>query len=131
MTWFLFHFVYSEDVKRKEKNFYIIILIQMTITLSDLEIGSLDLNYIERLEERTWLSRYDVDLSDYINLDSQCPNFDLTNGIIYWLMSEYIENSEASEEDKELLRDNIYLNCLDSRIDCSLEDLESEEGKDL
>ena len=103
----------------------------MTITLSDLEIGSLDLAYIERLEERTWLSRYDVDLSDYINLDSQCPSFDLTNGIIYWLMSEYIENSEASEEDKETMRDNIYLNCLDSWIDCRIEDLESEEGKEV
>ena len=46
-------------------------------------------------------------------------------------MSEYIENSEASEEDKETMRDNIYLNCLDSWIDCRIEDLESEEGKEV
>ena len=98
------------------------------LTLADFEIKALDEAYIERLEMSFDVSRYDVDLSDIFR-NGQIP--DITNHIIYKLLYNIISDNVDDEDDRQIMIESIYTNCLDSWIDCNDYDLRTKKAKKL
>ena len=94
-------------------------------TYSDLQIQSLDLDFIEKLSES-------LDL-DYTSIEIDV-NWDITNQIIYWLYETYINNLDLPSYAKTELIDSIYTNYIDSWLDIDIQefikDNELEEFKE-
>lgn len=82
----------------------------------------MDMDYIERISESTWVDYYDAEL---YSLESEHPC--IANDIIYYIITQAIYNLDVSEESKDKLIDNIYCNCLDSWIDIDADKFPKKE----
>jgi len=92
--------------------------------------AKLDQLFIEELSSTLNVDYYDAEINMHNNAD-------VTNDIIDYIYTEAIEQLQISEENKEYLKDNIYLNCLDSGINIPLEEVDdffaeaTEEEKEI
>lgn len=94
----------------------------------DLVIGSIDMDYINKLSEALDVDYYDCELYNINDMDSAS----LTNTLIEYIIMCWIIKLEIRESLKDLLIDNIYLNCFDSWIYIELDKLNAnEEEKEI
>lgn len=80
-----------------------------TPTYSDIMIGSLDKQYIDRIADETGIDETQAPL---YSLESERPC--IANDIIYYIISEAVQALDISQESKDILNDRIYTNCIDS-----------------
>ena len=86
----------------------------------DLVIWSIDQHYLDELSDIHNIDYYDADI--YINKDS--GNANITNQLFNYVLTEAVNNLDISEDNKELLQERIYCNCLDSWFDISSNDVD-------
>ena len=90
----------------------------------ELQIASLDENYLNELTDTRWVDRTDVDFDrDWTWL--------ITNAIIRAVFIEIVLKNIENENDSRKLIDSIYTNCLDSRFDIDENELETQQAKDF
>lgn len=94
----------------------------LTMKYYDLEIASLDLEYIEELADAYWIDRRDLEIDVY---------WDVTNSILFALLCKIAENEVEDYEDRTKIQASIYTNCLDSGYDILDDDLETEQAKEF
>ena len=101
-----------------------------TITYSDLQIGSLDQQFIDKL-----MDKYDINYDDLdITYVFECDRFDsamLTNAIIHEIMRQIILDNVENQDDIFDLEESIYTNCIDSHYDIDPEKLRTEDAKEV
>ena len=100
------------------------------ITYWDLFIAPLDQNYIDSL-----IDKYDIDCSQlditYVFERDEFSTAMLTNAIIHEIMREIIIQNVEDQDDIFMLEENIYTNCIDSHFNVWLNELNSQQAKDL
>lgn len=96
-------------------------------TYNDFIIGVSDQEFIDELLEKYNIREGDIELL----LDWEMYWARFTNAVIYWIMIEIVNKKVENYDDKIKLIDSIYTNCLDSWFDIDIDELESQEAKDL
>lgn len=96
-------------------------------TYNDFIIGVSDQEFIDELLEKYNIREWDIELL----LDWEMYWARFTNAVIYWIMVEIVNKNVENYDDKIKLIDSIYTNCLDSRFDIDIDDLKTQEAKDL
>ena len=116
-------------VKRIEKRLFIFLKLDkmLTWTYNDFIIGVSDQEFIDELLEKYNIREWDVELM----LDWEMYWARFTNAVIYWIMVEIVNKNVENYDDKIKLIDSIYTNCLDSFFDIDVDELETQEAKDL
>ena len=88
----------------------------------DITIWSLDQEYIDRISDLYDIDYYDAD----VYLDEDLNNASITNQLIYYILTEAVNNLDISDKNKEFLQDKIYCNCLDSWFNFYSDDVYDE-----
>ena len=96
-------------------------------TYWDLIIAKNDQEFIDELMEKYNIREWDIELM--LDWDMYWARF--TNAVIFWIMVEIVNNNVENYDDKIKLIDSIYTNCLDSFFDIDVDELETQEAKDL
>lgn len=96
-------------------------------TYGDFIISSSDQEFIDELLEKYNIRECDIELL----LDWELDSARFTNAVIYWIMVEIVNKNVENYGDKIKLIDSIYTNCLDSWFDIDIDDLKTQEAKDL
>lgn len=97
-------------------------------TYNDFIIGVSDQEFIDELLEKYDIREWDVELM----LDGDMwYGARFTNAVIYWIMVEIVNKNVENYDDKIKLIDSIYTNCIDSFFDIDVDELETQEAKDL
>lgn len=82
----------------------------------DLKIWSIDQKYINRIAKK-----YDI---DYWKAKIYKNHWLIANQIIYYILTEAVNNLYISDDNKNYLISKIYCNCVDSWYDISSEDVD-------
>lgn len=85
-------------------------------TYGDIHIWSLDLAYIERLENEFDVDTWDAELYSLENW------WVIANDIIYHIQVEAVNGLDIPQKYKDVLLENIYTNCIDSGFNVNIED---------
>lgn len=97
-------------------------------TYNDFIIGAPDQEFINELLEKYNIREGDIELM----LDGDMwYGARFTNAVIYWIMVEIVNKNVDDYEDKIKLIDSIFVNCTDSLFDINIDDLETQEAKEL
>lgn len=96
-------------------------------TYWDLIIAKNDQEFIDELMEKYNIREWDIELM--LDWDMYWARF--TNAVIFWIMVEIVNKNVENYDDKIKLIDSIYTNCLDSFFDIDVDELETQEAKDL
>ena len=96
-------------------------------TYNDFIIGVSDQEFIDELLEKYNIREWDVELM----LDWEMYWARFTNAVIYWIMEEIVNKNVENYDDKIKLIDSIYTNCSDSFFNIDVDELETQEAKDL
>lgn len=107
----------------------------MNLTYETFIIASGDQAYIDRIEQD--INNF-FDLEPYtiyqwdapLYISDNIASHDITNQIIYHLISEGIQHLDSPDTVKDILTESIYTNCLDSGLDLDIDTI-PEEYRDL
>lgn len=94
-------------------------------TYGDIHIWSLDLAYIERLENEFGVDTWDAELYNLENGGA------IANDIIYHIQVEAVTWLDIPQKYKDVLLENAYTNCIDSGFDVNIEDFPKRYRKTI
>lgn len=93
-------------------------------TYYDLQIKSLDEQYLDELGTAYGIDWRDLDISEFWTGD-------ITNACFYMLLYKIAENEVEDYTDRTKIQEAIYTNCLDSGYDIDESELETQQAKDF
>lgn len=100
------------------------------ITYWDLFIPELDQKYIDSLIDERDVDCSQLDIT-YVFERDDFNTAMLTNAIIHEIFRYIILDNVEDQDDIFTLEESIYTNCFCSGLDCNIDDLKTEQAKDL